>query len=924
MRMLTALALCTLGVTAAAQDVSIPYQKFVLQNGLEVIVHEDHSDPVVAVYVYYHVGSARELPGRSGFAHLFEHMLFQGSEHVGDDQHFKYVAEAGGTLNGSTTEDRTNYFEVLPSNQLELALWLEADRMGFLLPAVTQAKLDNQRDVVKNERRQNYENRPYGQAEGVIAAALYPPDHPYSWLTIGTQEDLTAASLEDVKGFFARWYGPNNATLAIGGDVDTRDALALAEKYFGSIPRGPSVDKPLPRPTTLAESKRIVMEDRVKQPELTFVWPSVPSYTEDAAALDVLASLLSTNKSSVLDKALTIDAALASDVSAGQESREVAGSFQISVRPLTGVSLETLAKRIDELLADLDRKGVDREHLQRVKNRYEAGFIRRQETVSSRTSMLANYNTFVKDPGYYRTDVQRHLAVTTDDVRRVLRTYLLGKPRLELSVVPMAKLDVALPGSKSDVKWAPPAVAQALDRTQKPVSSAAPTFRSPKVWHATLANGIAVTAAPWSELPLSTLTLSVPAGRVHETAQTLGLSSLVAEMLEQGTQKLTAVEFAEELDGLGASLSVRASDDEISFSLSCLDKHLPDALALLTDVILAPRLGSEDFARLQKERLLAIDTRGDQIRTLAGDAYRRLLWGEQILGWPGAGTHESVAAITADDVRAYWQAHGTPAGARLVYVGAKSADELTRLFAPLASRWPSNAKPAEAAAKAEPKPVAIEKTRVYVLDKPGAAQSEIRIGHTSVAATDPDYYALQLVNYPLGAAFSSRVNLNLREDKGYTYGARTSFDGDAHSGAFTASAGVKTADTAPSVVEFMKELGKITSGVTADELAFTKDALLQSANKDFESTRALLGLVDRISDLGYPDDYVDRRLAFLRSAKLETLNALAAKAIHPNAMVILVVCDKAKVGAELAKLGYGESIELDAYGVPLTKQAGSR
>ncbi|MBI5433781.1 MAG: insulinase family protein [Planctomycetes bacterium] len=921
MRMLTALALCTLGLTASAQDVSIPYQKFVLQNGLEVIVHEDHSDPVVAVYVYYHVGSGREVPGRSGFAHLFEHMLFQGSEHVGDDQHFKLVAEAGGTLNGSTTEDRTNYYEVLPSNQLELALWLEADRMGFLLPAVTQAKLDNQRDVVKNERRQNYENRPYGQAEGAIAAALYPPDHPYSWLTIGTQEDLTAASLEDVKAFFARWYGPNNATLAIGGDVDADQALALAEKYFGSIPRGPSVDKPLARPTVLAESKRIVMEDRVKLPELTLVWPTVPAYSADAAALDFLGSILSTNKASVLDRALTIDAELASEVGAGNQTSEIAGNFQIQVRPQPGVTLEALAKRVDELLVELGRTGIDAEHLQRVKNRYEAGFIRRQETVSARTSMLANYNTFLKDPGYYATDLAAHLAVTTDDVRRVLQTYLLGRPRLELSVVPTGKLEVALSGSQRDVKWSAPAVAKELDRTQKPQAGAAPTFRSPKLWHAKLANGVAVTATPWNELPISTLTLSVPAGQSYETPRTLGLSSLVANMLEQGTRKLSAVEFAEELDGLGASISVRSGDDEISFSLSCLDKHLPAALGLLHDMLLEPRFAPEDFARLQKERLLAIDTRGDQIRTLAGDAYRRLLWGEHVLGLPSIGTRESVSALTLDDVKGFWRTRGVPTGARLVYVGAHGEQELTQLFGSVSTQWKPTPTVAEASARAEPKPVAIEKTRVYLLDKPGAAQSELRIGHTSVSALDPDFYPSTVLNYPLGAAFSSRINMNLREDKGYTYGARTNFDGGTRPGAFTASAAVKTADTAPSVVEFMKELTKIRDGITVEELAFTKDALLSSASKDYESTRSLQTLVDRVSELGYPDDYVDRRLAYLRSVKAEELNALAKRAIRPEAMVILVVGDKAKISADLAKLGYGEPIELDPYGVPLAKAA---
>jgi zinc protease len=463
---------------------SIPFRKFVLDNGLELVVHEDHSDPVVAVYVYYHVGSAREEKGRSGFAHLFEHMLFQGSEHVGDDQHFKLVQGAGGTLNGSTTSDRTNYFEVLPSNQLELALWLESDRMGFLLPAMTQAKLDNQRDVVKNERRQNYENRPYGQSEGVIEAALYPPDHPYSWLTIGSQEDLSAASLDDVKGFFRRWYGPNNATLAIGGDVKTDEVVALVKKYFGSLPRGPEVETPKPRPTSLAAEKRLVMEDRVKLPELSLTWPSVPAHASDEAALDVLAAILAANNSAILDKAFKIDAQLASEVRASNRSRELAGEFSITLRPNPGVTLDTLEEKTRALLAKLSKDGVDPKQLERVKSRYEAGAIRRLETVGQRTATLADSNTFTKNPGYFDEEVRRRLAVTPDDVRAVLDRYVLGKPAVVLSVVPEGKSALAAAGSSSDGKglaaaveasWKDPREKKISPIPAQPVAGAAPT-----------------------------------------------------------------------------------------------------------------------------------------------------------------------------------------------------------------------------------------------------------------------------------------------------------------------------------------------------------------------------------------------------------------------------------------------------------------
>src|SRR5262245_11789345 len=360
---------------AAAQDVNVPFQKFVLDNGLQVVIHEDHSDPVVAVYLNYHVGSGREEMGRSGFAHLFEHLMFQGSAHVGDDQHFKNVSEAGGTLNGTTNRDRTNYFETLPSNQLETALWLEADRMGFLLDSISQEKLDNQRDVVKNERRQNYENVPYAQAEGEIMKTLYPADHGYNWTTIGSHEDLTAASLDDVKGFFRRWYGPNNCTLTIGGDVDTQQALALVKKWFGGIPAGPAHSRPPARVPQLDARKDLVFEDRVQNPELTFIWPAPQRDTAEDGALMMLMAVLSANKSSVLDRALTIDQVLASRVSAGWSRGEQASEIEITVRAVPGTTLDALGTKVQELLADLDRKGVDAEALKRQQNRYESDFV---------------------------------------------------------------------------------------------------------------------------------------------------------------------------------------------------------------------------------------------------------------------------------------------------------------------------------------------------------------------------------------------------------------------------------------------------------------------------------------------------------------------------------------------------------------------
>ena len=909
-RALLAVALMLPAGAAQTVDLKVPFEKHVLDNGLQVVIHEDHSDPVVAVYVVYHVGSGREEPGRSGFAHLFEHLMFQGSQHVGDDQHFKLVSEAGGSLNGTTNRDRTNYFETMPANQLELALWLEADRMGFLLPSITQEKLDNQREVVKNERRQNYENRPYGQAEGRVTAALYPHDHPYSWLTIGSHEDLTAASLEDVVDFFTRWYGPNNATLAIGGDVDPGEALALVERYFGSIPRGPEVARPRPRPVSLEQGVRLVMEDKVKQPQLEVRWPGAPRGHAHEAALDMLASVLSANKAALLDKALTVDETLATRVSAGHQGGELAGEFSITLQPAPGVSLDTLEQRLHEVLAKLGRDGVEPERLARLKARYESQVVSRYETVSRRTNALAEANVYTGDPGSLVVDLQKALDVTTEDIAAALQHYLLGRPAVVMSVVPVGHLELAASGRDAEQS----ARELAFDRGVQPAPGAPVPFSPPPLWHAALSNGVPVTGTRYSELPLVTLTLSVPGGHLRESMDTLGVSSLTADLMDEGTAGLDAVGLTDALDALGASLSVRSSDDELNVSLQTLTKHLEAAVALLGDVALAPRLDPADFERVRTQRLTNLESRGDNIRGVAGNVWQRLTRDDaSVAAWPGAGTLESVAALTLDDVKAFHRRAVVSGGARLVVVGDVEPERVRALFEPLVARWPAGQATPLADAGIRP----FDGTRVFLVDRPGVPQSEIRIGQAGLSALDPDYYPFSVMNYVLGGTFSSRINMNLREDKGYTYGARSGNDGDLHGALFTASAGVRTDATAPSVVEFMKELNAVREGLTEQETEFARDSLLSAMGRQYESIRSLSGIVDSVSRYGWPDDYLAERQAYLRGMGKAQLDELASRYLNPAAMQVLVVGDATAVSAELEALGFGPPIELDIDGNPV-------
>ncbi len=435
--------LLLVAATTQAQEIEVPATAFTLPNGLDVIVHEDHSAPVVSVNVWYHVGSGREAAGRRGFAHLFEHMMFQGSEHVGDDQHFKYVQEAGGTLNGSTNTDRTNYYETVPANYLELALWLEADRMGWLLPSMSQAKLDNQRDVVKNERRQNYENRPYGMASIRMGEMLYPDDHPYHWPTIGYQEDLTNASLADVQQFFRTWYAPNNASLAIAGDVNTAEVKKLVEKYFGDIPRGEPIPDPTPRPTHLDADRRAVLEDRVTLARLDIAWPTVEAWNADEAPLEMLATILGQGKTSRLYQRLVYKEQAAQSASAFSSNRELAGTFQVSVTARDSSSLSQMEREVYQEIARLAKDGPTAEELEAAKNGVESSFVFRLASTLGKADRLNSYNTMRGTPNLFNQDLARSRAVTAADIKRVAGQYLVHQPKVVLSIVPNGHTELA-------------------------------------------------------------------------------------------------------------------------------------------------------------------------------------------------------------------------------------------------------------------------------------------------------------------------------------------------------------------------------------------------------------------------------------------------------------------------------------------------
>lgn len=916
-------------VKADPAGINIPYSEYRLDNGLTVILHEDHSDPLIHVDVTYHVGSAREEVGKSGFAHFFEHMMFQGSEHVADEEHFKIITESGGTLNGTTNTDRTNYFETVPSNQLEKMLWLESDRMGFLLDAVTQEKFEVQRATVKNERGQNYDNRPYGLLGERVNEALYPEGHPYSWLTIGYVEDLDRVNVNDLKKFFLRWYGPNNATLSIGGDVDAEQTLKWVVKYFGPIPAGPEVDDMEKMPGHLDADRYISMEDNVSLPLLYMVWPTVSRFDADEAPLDVLMSIMGSGRTSLLYKNM-VKPGVAVNAWTGHGCGELACTFTVGAfpNPAKGTTLAQLEQITRASLDEFEVRGVQDDDLERVKAGIVSDMIFGLESVRGKTSQLASYQTFRHDANYIGKDIARYENVTKEDVMRVYDQYIKGKPAVIMSVLPKGK-DVA-PAHADTWKPKPRELPEYekteesslhfrrpqdnFDRSVQPPAGPNPQIKLPPIWHDKLANGVEVLGAQNNEVPTVSLSIRFPAGSKMVSPEQAGLPELTASMMEEATLQSTNEELSNRLQKLGSSISFSSGPDYTYLRISSLTKNLDETLALAAERLYQPKFAPEDFDRLKAQTLEGIRSSKKNASATATNVFRELLYGkDNAFGLPDEGTMQSVSALTLGDAKGFYQTWYKPEGASIIVVGNLDKADMMQKLA-IFAEWQGK-HPALPALKPFP-PVAAG--TLYFIDKPGAAQSEIRIGKRAPTwdATG-EYYRLRLMNYNLGGAFNSRININLREDKGYTYGARSYFLADKDAGRFTASAGVREDATEASIVEFNKEIQNYANdGMTVEELQFLKNAVGQRDALNYETPNQKLGLLGEIVTYDLPDNFVEEQNAILANVTRDELNALAKKHLNLSEMITVVVGDKKKVLPTLKKLGE-PIVELDSEGNPV-------
>lgn len=888
-------------------DIKIPFERFTLDNGLTVLVHEDHKAPIVAVNVWYHVGSKNEKPGKSGFAHLFEHLMFNGSENF-DTDYFQALERIGATdLNGTTNEDRTNYFQNVPTSALDIVLWMESDRMGHLVGAISQAKLDEQRGVVQNEKRQG-ENQPYSIAYDLATKATWPAGHPYSWTVIGSMEDLNAASLDDVKEWFKNYYGASNAVVVLAGDIDVKTAKAKMQKFFGDIPSGPPVARYQEHIAKMTGVVRQRAEDRVPQARIFMSWNTPKYASNENQLLNLFADLLASGKTSRLYKRLVYDEQIATNVSASVDDREIASQFNIDATAKPGADLKAVEKAINEELQKLIEQGPTERELQRVKTQRIAAFVRGIERIGGfggKSDILAQGTIYAGDPEYYKTYLTVINDATVQGVKDAAKKWLTdGQYVLEVYPFPQFKNEPT----------------DSTLRKKMPEMAASPEAKFPKLQRATLSNGLKVVLAERTAVPTVNFNLMIDAGFASDLGTNAGTASLAMDVLDEGTKTRSALEISEELALLGANLGSGSNLDMSSVSLSALKSNLDASLAIFADVILNPSFPDEDFKRLQKQRIAGIQREKVTPIQMALRVMPKIVYGaDHAYGNPltGSGTEPSVMAIKRDDLVKFHKTWFKPNNATLVVVGATTMDEIKPKLEKLFKDWKSGDVPKKTIATVAQQ----KKQTVYLIDKPGAGQSIIIGGHVTLPQANPDELAIETMNNVLGGMFTSRVNMNLREDKHWSYGAQTVFFGAKGQRPFLTLAPVQTDKTKESVQETMKEMKQIVSDkpVTQEEFEKVKKNGVLELSGSWETNGAIMGSISNIVRYGYADDYYQTYAKRLNDLSYEDVRDAAKKALYPDNFVWIVVGDKEKVEGGLKELGLGDVRYLDADGNDLTQ-----
>lgn len=898
----------------------ISFKEYKLKNGLTILLHEDHSNPLIHLDVTYHVGSNREEPGKSGFAHFFEHMMFQGSKHVGDEMHFKYISDAGGTLNGTTNRDRTNYFETVPKDFLPLVLWLEADRMGFLLDSVTQEKFEIQRATVKNEKGQNYDNRPYGKSREVIGRALYHQFdgvHPYRWLTIGDLEDLDQVGVDDLKKFFLRYYGPNNAVLTIGGDFNSQDALLEIQKYFGSIPKGPEVKRIKPMIPLLKENVFVSYEDQVQFPALTLTFPTVPMFHPDEPALDFLADMLGGGKSSIWNSVF-VRSGKANAVDVFHSTMELAGEFQIQIRANPGKPLKDM---YDMVLAKLT--GVEatltEDHLIRVKKKHQVSEAQSFESVKGKVTSLAFYQTFGGDAALTNTENKRYQEVTISDIKRVFNQYVLQKNAVILSVVPKGKTELIV--NPDTYSWKrenftysksknirPLKIKDDFDRSIPPMVQSS-TFVTPyDAEEEKLGDGGWLHFKNHPEGQRVHLVLGFDGGQLWDLEDTskAGGAYLLSRMLNESSAKRKVDVINAQLEKLGSSVSFGVEENQFIVNIESFLENLTSTMGVVYERLFDPAFDSSEFAIIKKQWMDNLANQANQPVELANQAFRRTVYGLRcVRGFPIGGTAQTINNIQVSDIRKLYKKAIHSQLLEAWVVAPVSLDIVKKSIRYLYS-WKSKdtimLKPSRLNFYQRPS----FETEIVFIHKPGAAQSEIRVGGPSERYDAfGDYYRLGVLNYILGGSFNSRININLRETHGFTYGARSMFQANEKYGHFLISTGVKKDKTDSAIQEIMSELKKwVSEGLTDEELKYAQNAISRKLMLENETSAQILSQLRFVTDHNLPADYQIRQNSLLLSYQKQELQKMGSIHFNPDRMIIVVSGDRDVVLPGLKRLGY--------------------
>lgn len=904
-------------VEAKPGKLVIPYERWKLPNGLTILLHEDHSDPVVNVMVTYKVGSNREDLGKSGFAHFFEHMMFQGSLHVADEEHFKMVSTAGGSMNGFTQRDKTVYFETLPSNYLEMGLWLEADRMGFLLDSLTSKKFENQRDAVKNEKSQNIENQPYAMAfVEEINKVLYPFKHPYSWPVIGYVDDLNRASLDDVKNFFLRWYGPNNAILTVSGDFVPADALKLIEKYFGGIKQCPEVKKLRVPAVTIPTDKYTAYKDRTYFPLNLRVYPTVGQYHKDEPALDLLAMMMGGGNNSVFYKNF-VKTEEAVQAGVDHRSEELSGEFSIQVfaYPPEDFNLEALFTKLDDkvkaTIEEFEKSGITDEALSRVKAEIESRYYDGLDEVFSKGGTISEWERLLGRSSNITEEIERYTKVTKEDITRVFNKYVKGSGAAILNTYPIMNQKDSVKSINPNAGATFPANPEYaglnykpnpenFDRAKRPEAGAPKTVKAPEFYQTKLKNGMSVLGTSTTESPIINITINMEGGSLALTPEQykkMGLPELTASVLNEGTKNYTTEQIAAELEKLGSSIGFSAGKSQNSINISCQKKNLDATLKLLEEKILNPGFRPEDFKLAKKQYKESIKNDKTSPSSLANKAFAQAIYGSSsIMGMEP--TVKTVDNIELQDLKDYFANCYSSAGANIVVVGEVTEQEI---IAKLDFLNKMNNK--EVKLQPIPEPVAKTEQQFLIVDKVAAPSSVIMMGYPSMKydATG-DYFKSQIANFAFGGAFNSRLNLNLREDKGYTYGIRSGFNGGKYNGTFLISSSVKRPASVLSLAEITKEFTSyVQNGITDKELDFTKKSMLNVEALRYESAWQKAGFLANIARYNLPKDYVAQQNQILKNITKEELNAHIKKVYDINKMTTVIVGDKAYIENALEK-----------------------